>query len=234
MISPKRSSHGAANRDQELVNRSLRRFLIAGGMAAVGGAGLSTWLYYNAGSGVFAQTASELPAVGRVTAILGDAEARSGGSQQALFLNAPVFQGDVISTGAETRLTLALGERTTLKLGANAEIAIESYIVDAGGVIQLASGPVLFDRDPPPATDTLSFRSPYGLIAVRGTRFFAGPSNGVFGVFLERGRLDVSSGGVGVTMSELEGVDIAMPGDPPNQPHSWKKARIDAALESVQ
>ena len=37
-------------------------------------------------------------------------------------------------------------------------------------------------------------RSPFALIAVRGTLFFAGPSNGVFGVFVGRGFVEVTGG----------------------------------------
>ena len=90
---------------------------------------------------------------------------------------------------------MRLGRDTILKLGERARLIIDRYLVDAGGEINLESGPLLFDRPvgAPPAS--LQIRSLFGLIAVRGTRFFAGPSNGVFGVFVERGNIIVSAAG---------------------------------------
>ena len=48
-------------------------------------------------------------------------------------------------------------------------------------------------------------RSLFGLIAIRGTRVFAGPSNGVFGVFVDRGSVDVTAAGKTVTLAAGSG-----------------------------
>ena len=76
-------------------------------------------------------------------------------------------------------------------------------------------------------------RSLFGLIAIRGTRVFAGPSNGVFGVFVARGAVDVTAAGKTVTLGRGFGTNIAKPGDPPTDPAAWKPPRIKAAFASV-
>jgi hypothetical protein len=68
---------------------------------------------------------------------------------------------------------------------------------------------------------------------VRGTRVFAGPSAGVFGVFVERGAVAVTAGGRQVTLREGQGSDIRRPGDAPTPPRPWGEPRIRAALDSV-
>ena len=94
-------------------------------------------------------------------------------------------------TGVASRLGMRLGRNTTVKLGEQARLKIDRFIVDAGGEMTLSSGPMLFDGQPLRAG--LQIRSPFALIAVRGTRFFAGPSNGRFGVFVVRGSVAVTS-----------------------------------------
>ena len=76
-------------------------------------------------------------------------------------------------------------------------------------------------------------RSLFGLIAIRGTRVFAGPSNGVFGVFVVHGSVDVTAAGKTVKVDRGFGTNIAKPGDPPTDPAAWKPPRIRAALASV-
>jgi ferric-dicitrate binding protein FerR (iron transport regulator) len=76
-------------------------------------------------------------------------------------------------------------------------------------------------------------RSAFGLIAVRGTRFFAGPSNNVFGVFVERGSVAVSAAGRRVIVRAGQGTNISHPGAAPTPPAPWGEGRIRSALNSV-
>ncbi|HTE97828.1 MAG TPA: iron dicitrate transport regulator FecR, partial [Bradyrhizobium sp.] len=63
--------------------------------------------------------------------------------------------------------------------------------------------------------------------------FFAGPSNGPFGVFAARGSVAVSSAGQQVILREGEGTDFVSPGTPPTPVKRWAPERIRAALASV-
>jgi hypothetical protein len=179
------------------------------------------------------QSASASTSAGMVRAVFGDARARQRTQERALTQNADIFVGDRISTGASTRANILLGSSTDLRLGSNAEIRIDRFLVNAGGVINLEAGALMVDKVQSPQSGILSVRSPYGLIAVRGTRFFAGPSNGLFGVFVEQGSVAVTGGGKQVIVSAGEGTDIAKPGDAPSAPRAWGFGRIESALALV-
>jgi hypothetical protein len=170
---------------------------------------------------------------GEVEHILGAASAVTNGQNRELALRAQIYIEDLIKTGAAARLGLRLGRRTTLRLGERAQIKIDRYLVDAGGDINLMEGAILYERPGKPAGTELKFRSPYGLIAIRGTRFFAGPSRGVFGVFVGAGEVEVTSAGSSVIVGHRQGTDIRQVGAPPSKPAFWKRPRIREALASV-
>src|SRR5271165_6802645 len=128
---------------------------------------------------------------GAVKTSRGDCFARTASSRRALTPDADVFVGDSVGTGVDSSLGLLLGVATKIQLGAETQLRIDRFIVNAGGVLNFDRGAILYDHDPSAGADSSVVRSPFGLLAVRGTRFFAGPSKGVFGVFVERGAVMV-------------------------------------------
>jgi ferric-dicitrate binding protein FerR (iron transport regulator) len=175
--------------------------------------------------------ASAVERVGSVEDVAGEAFAELEQVRRTLDRAAPVFLSEEVMTGAASRLGMRLGRNTTVRLGEQARLKIDRFLVDAGGEMTLRSGPLLFDGQPRRAR--LQIRSPFALIAVRGTRFFAGPSNDRFGVFVARGSVTVTSAGQQVRLREGEGTDIASPGTPPTPVKRWAPERIRAALASV-
>lgn len=171
---------------------------------------------------------------GLVTAVSGDAIAQLNDARRTLSADGPVFVGDRLATGDGARANLRLGRATDLRLGEKARLTIDRFIMEAGGTITLGSGALLLDRTPGSGTGQIRVRSAYGLIAVRGTRFFAGPSNGVFGVFVVRGKVDVRAAGQTVSLVAGEGTDIAKRGAAPTPAKIWGEARIRAALAQVE
>jgi hypothetical protein len=172
--------------------------------------------------------------VGSVQEVKGDAFAEADGRRRNLERAAPLFLKDMVGTGPEARLILHLGSATTLQLGSSARLTIDRFLVNVGGNISLQSGPILFDRPEDAAPVDMQFHSSFGLIAVRGTRFFAGPSAGVFGVFVARGAVAVSAAGTEVVVRAGEGTNIAQPGAAPSAPTPWGAERIRNAMQSVQ
>jgi hypothetical protein len=171
---------------------------------------------------------------GRVQALRGGATAEAGGRRRDLAPAMPVFEGDLVSTAEEARLLLRLGEATELRLGGGVALRIDRFLARTGGVLVLERGAMLLDRpNPGGGAPGLAVHSPFGLIAVRGTRFFAGPSNGVFGTFVERGLVTLIGADQAVEITAGLGADIAAPGAPPTAPRSWGEARIRAALDAV-
>lgn len=173
------------------------------------------------------------PASGLVEAMRGEAFAEIKGARRVLAVRANVFVEETIMTGEAARLALRFGGDTTLKLGAAARLTIDRYIANAGGEFSLMQGGLLYDRPKKKQNAESVLRSLFGLIAIRGTRVFAGPSNDVFGVFVDRGAVDVTAGGKTVTLGRGFGTNIAKPGDPPTDPVAWKLPRIKAAFASV-
>jgi|SRR5215475_4572127 len=170
---------------------------------------------------------------GAIEDVKGEGFAESGSARRVLQREAPVFIADRVGTGEASRLIIQLGRQTKVRLGSRARMTIDRYLVDAGGELTLESGPLLFDRPQGAPPAPVQIRSPFGLIAVRGTRFFAGPSNGVFGVFVERGRVAVTAAGRSVVLQAGQGTDIIRPGAPPSPVTNWGPARIGVALDSV-
>lgn len=165
---------------------------------------------------------------GTVGELRGAVTAGAGTESRSLTSGAEVFIGDTVKTGPGAVVVLQLGKRTTLKLGAETNIEIDRYLADAGGEIDLLAGAILFERTGPPASDPLNVKSAYGLIAVRGTRFYAGPSNGKFGVLVGTGRVEVTGGSKKVSVGWQEGTDIASSGAQPTDPKRWALPRIKA------
>ena len=178
-------------------------------------------------------TAAHAAASGSVVNVVGQGFAEREAVRHRLAPKAEVFVGDLVGTGAGSRLTMQLGKATQLKLGARARMRIDRFIWDAGGVLELESGAMAFDG-PPRHNREITVRSPFALIAVRGTRFFAGPSNGVFGVFVERGSVQVTGAGKTVDVTAGMGSNIAKPGARPSDPAVWGQQRIRQAFASVE
>jgi ferric-dicitrate binding protein FerR (iron transport regulator) len=183
-------------------------------------------------SGLYIGAAKASSAAGRVEAVRGEASAETDGQLRMLRVAENIFVNDLVATGLNSRLALRLGRRTTLRLGATCKLKIDRYMVEAGGDFDLIDGAILFEdvgKTPAP----FEVRSTYGLIAVRGTRFFAGPSQGVFGVFVGTGRVEVTAANETVVLGPREGTNIVAPGSPPTQPAFWRRPRIRQALISV-
>ncbi len=177
---------------------------------------------------------AEKAPIGAVADLRGEAFREVRSERRQLAPAAPLFVHDLVGTGAGSRVTLNLGKDTVVHLGENARLTIDRFLVDAGGEITLQSGPILYDHRDGAGPDRMQIRSAFGQIAVRGTRFFAGPSAGVFGVFVERGSVAVTGPGARVVLEAGQGTNIASPGADPTPPVLWKPPRIQAALDSVQ
>jgi hypothetical protein len=171
--------------------------------------------------------------VGSVEDVKGEAFAELGAVRRPLDRTGPIFLGDEVGTGVASRLGMRLGRSTTIRLGEQARLKIDRFLVDAGGEMTLRSGPLLFDGPRRSTPAGVQIRSPFALIAVRGTRFFAGPSNDRFGVFVARGSVVVTSASQQVILREGEGTDFVAPGTPPTPVKRWAPQRIRAAFASV-
>lgn len=159
--------------------------------------------------------------------------ARATAPSRSLTPSAEVFVGDVITTQVKSTLGLLLGAATRVRLGPETQFRIDRFIVNAGGVLVLDRGALLYDHDPKDGATAVTVRSPFGLMAVRGTRFFAGPTKGEFSVFVERGEVMVTGVNTFVTLTGGQGTGIATAGAEPSPAVNWGKPRIAEAMARV-
>lgn len=183
---------------------------------------------------VFGAPAQAAGEIGHVVRTAGAPTLQRARRLSQLHARDAVFESDIIRTDRRSLAELLLAGSTRINLGPNSQVEIDSFTASLGGLISLG-GAMVFDRpeDLPPMA--LTVRSTFARIGVRGTRFFAGPSNGVFAVFVARGSVEVSSRGGGFTriLGPGEGVDISRPGGRQGPVVRWGQARVDAAFASV-
>lgn len=168
--------------------------------------------------------------IGTIEEVRGEAFAEKDGQRRPLAPKGEIYDGDLLSTGSGARLVMKLGAATTIKLGAASRLKIDRYLAETGGEFDMQAGHLMFERKGKPATQGITFRSAYGLMAVRGTRFYAGPSRGVFGVLVGEGKVEVTAANRAVLVLPQQGVDIKAPGQPPTAPAAWALPRIREML----
>jgi len=184
-------------------------------------------------SGIGNQVAWAATPAGSVYLARGECLAQAAREARALAVASPIFLGEWLRTGRESRLGVKLGETTDLRLGEEARIRVDRFLARTGGLLVLERGGVLLGHEKNSDDADFSVRSPFALVAVRGTRFFAGPSNGVFGVFAEQGIVDVTAARRTVRLTAGMGTDIARRGAAPTPPKMWSANRVANAIASV-
>jgi ferric-dicitrate binding protein FerR (iron transport regulator) len=175
--------------------------------------------------------------VGEVTSLAGAATALfSGDAPRPLAPAAPILMEDLLTTGAAARLACRLEGGIALQLGENASLRVDMAALQApraGVAVRSFGGNLLMDI---PATGgratPVGLTLPWAHVGVRGTRFFAGESQGRNAVFVVRGEVEVEASAGTARLTAGEGVDIAA-GGAPGPVTRWGEARITAALASV-
>ena len=195
-----------------------RRLFVAGGMLAMAG---------------FTLPARADTVIGTALEIRGSASRKQAEREEALAAGADLRDRDVVATGKDSFASLKLGEDTSLLLGSETEMTLDSFIAGQGGTIELGMGQVVFDRPEGLPKIDLTMRTAFGMIGVRGTKFFAGPSRSAFAVFVEHGLVEVTGGGVKRSVGQGQGVEIEAPGSVPSEPVAWGEERIREAYASV-
>jgi hypothetical protein len=170
--------------------------------------------------------------VGVAVGVTGNGLLARAGGEAALQRDDALFEGDQIRTLSQSLAELLLFTQTRINLGPDSTITIDRFLADMGGIVEIG-GAIVFDRPEDLPKIDLTLQSAFAQIGVRGTRFFAGPSNGVQSVFVERGAVRVTSGGEVRELAAGDGVDLPAPGAPPSAVVRWKPKRIAAAFASV-
>ncbi|OAP47123.1 FecR domain-containing protein [Sinorhizobium americanum] len=171
--------------------------------------------------------------VGKAQTIRGNVRRRQGEADERLAAGGAVHDRDYVTTSTNSFADLALSE-TRILLGPQTELLIDSFIAGEGGTLELGLGRMIFDRPEGLPKVDVAVRTAFGMIGVRGTKFFCGPSRAAaFAVFVEHGAVNVEGGGIARTLTAGEGVDFDRPGAAPGEVTRWGQARIREAYASV-
>jgi hypothetical protein len=171
---------------------------------------------------------------GSVQELAGQAYAGTTAARRTLEPRAAILLGDQVETGEHSRVTMLLGRQTTVRLGERGRVTIDRFLVEAGGEITLQSGPVMVEHPDGGSAERLRIRSSYGLIAVRGTRVFAGFEGTALAVFVEHGVVSVRAAGQSVVLRAGDGTTIPTPGARPTPVAQWKAKRINALFGGIR
>jgi hypothetical protein len=158
------------------------------------------------------------PVIGTVQSLRGTATVRSSDSPEApLAVSADVHQGETVRTGAESRLKLLLRDGSTLALGSETELELDSLAMTPGSIslfVQL-SGFVHAAIEPlRPGTQFL-LRTPSMIAAVRGTEWIQNYEDGKTEIIVTKGHVQASSplgrSNDRVALTPGEGVAFTLP-----------------------
>ena len=183
--------------------------------------------------------ASAATDIGKVDRVQCEARGTIDGATSALSVDATVFAGEAISTGADARLALTLADGTTLTLGERASLTLDDFIFRPAGETRFRASVVgafrfVSGKLGPHAKRDAEVTTPVATIGVRGTDFWGGPINGEFGVVVLEGSVTVTTrGGTIVLRAAGQGTDIAGADTPPGQVKIWAKAKLDRAIATV-
>lgn len=179
--------------------------------------------------------------VGRVIRIHGYAVSVAGqAAPRPLSTDAAVNFQEELVTGAAARLLVRLEDGTEITLGENARLIIDTFVYDpargeAGASVLVPAGAfsVITGAIAKLRPQAMSFKTPVATIGIRGTDFWGGPIDGVYGVLLRSGRVEVRNDAGLVELESNQGTTMSSPDTAPAIPTTWSEGRITRASQSV-
>jgi Ca2+-binding RTX toxin-like protein len=174
-------------------------------------------------------------AIGQVGIVDGEATAtRVDGTTVVLQAGSPIFQGDVLATGARGALAITFADGTSFSLGAGARMVVDEFVYNPGegvdqaafdvlqGVFTFVSGEVAHETQ-----DGMTLTTPVATIGIRGTalglRILAVGLESLIALLRDPdgdlGSVTVASGGTTIVLDdENEGTIVTSLGTPPGNP----------------
>ena len=128
----------------------------------------SPWVVAQAGG------AGGPPEIGTVRKLAGSATVVRGANTQPLANGDPVYQGDVVQTGAASSLGIILKDNTVFSLSSDARMVMNQLVYDSSRTdnsmsMSLVQGSFVFITGQVAKTGTLSVSTPVATMGIRGT-----------------------------------------------------------------
>ncbi len=179
--------------------------------------------------------------IGQVTRTKGEALAMAQSGNRRLVQGAIVARDDTLVTLDDSRLEARLIDGAMLTLGANANLRVNALVFNqvdsaasrlalfAEGAFKMVSG-----RINSAVGGSVQVNTPVATLAVRGTEFWAGPIDGIYGVFLIQGEVNVRTAGGEVTLDQPgTGTNITDAALAPGPVTTWPQDKVNRALAAV-
>lgn len=117
--------------------------------------------------------------IGQVETLEGKAYAtRTDGTKVELKVGDPVFQGDVVETGADSKLGITFIDQTVFSLSEDARMVLDELVFDPGGsdnsmLVNLVQGSFVFVAGQVAPTGDMKVQTPVATMGIRGTTVIA-------------------------------------------------------------
>ena len=212
------------------------RMILAGGRVA----GPACAVFLALFAALMPQAVRAAEQIGQVSRIQAAAQAETDGALRALAPDAPIHLNDIVTTGDGARLEITLIDGSRITVGARARVIIDGFLYQPAqtgarleasveGAFRFISGGI--GRT---VGNRVALRTPFAIIGVRGTDFWAGPVDDVSGVVLFEGAVTVSAADAQVTLDQPgQGTNITAQGQPPGAVTVWPQDKVDRALAQV-
>ena len=177
---------------------------------------------------------------GAVVRLKGSAIAMQDAVPRVLKAGAKILRGDVISTGPGARLEIRMIDDAVMTLGEKTIFVVIDYIAKGAqpnaamrllqGAFSAVTGDMMKTADA-----TFTVHTKLATIGIRGTTFWGGTLDGVFGIALLDGKaitVETRAGRV-VIDTVGDGTSITAAGVAPTSPKAWSADKVRRAIATV-
>lgn len=177
--------------------------------------------------------------IGQVSRVQNESYALTDDGERRLATGDPVHLGERVITGPDARIEIVFLDDTSLTLGANAVMQMDTLVFDGtGGTMELdmLSGAFAFTTGLIGQNDheDVVVTTPVSTIGIRGTTFWGGPIDDAYGVLILDGAIVVTTRGGAVVLDEVgEGTAIVSPDDAPGEVKMWPEEKTARAFATI-
>lgn len=177
---------------------------------------------------------------GAVVRLKGSAIAMQDAVPRVLKAGAKILRGDVISTGPGARLEIRMLDDAVMTLGEKTIFVVIDYITGGAkpnaamrllqGAFNGVTGAMMKTADA-----SFTVHAELATIGIRGTTFWGGTLDGVFGIALLDGKAITIENKAGRVVIDTvgDGTSVTAAGVAPTAPKAWSAAKVRRAVATV-
>lgn len=186
-----------------------------------------------------AATAAASEEIGQVSRVQNESYALTDGGERRLAAGDPIHLDERVITGPDARIEIVFVDETSLTLGADAVMQMDTLVFDGTGgtmALDMLSGAFAFTTGLIGQNDheDVVVTTPVSTIGIRGTTFWGGPIDDAYGVLILDGAVVVTTRGGAVVLDEVgEGTSIASADAAPGEVKLWPEDKTARALATI-